>query len=110
HTGRRRPHRLHRGLAVDLPGVHAVTPRSLIDRDLDVWADRAPYPARFTGPGEEATGIEPCEALILTGDEIAVPWTLDEIELAHLAQGGTLWLVVRGHLPVHGMLVQEPVR
>jgi hypothetical protein len=40
---------------------------------------------------------------------IRVPFELDEIEVAHLARGGTLWLSTWGGLPIHMMEVQEPV-
>lgn len=84
-----------------------MTPRDISEADLNYWSARAPRPARYTGPGEIDDGIEPCPAINLSDGEIAVPWTLDEIELVHLAKGGTLWLVTRGHLPVHGLHVQE---
>jgi hypothetical protein len=85
-----------------------MNPRDTTDRDLDYWYDRNPKTARFTGPGETDDGIEPCPGLILTDNEIAVPWTLNEIEMMHLVKGGTLWLVTRGGLPIHGLHVQEP--
>ncbi len=83
-------------------------PRPIEDRDVNYWVGRDPRPATFTAPDEIEERIEPCPGLVLAGDEIAVPWTLDEIELAHLARGGTLWLITRWYLPVHGMHVQEP--
>lgn len=83
-------------------------PRESTHEDLKYWAGRHPRQSRFTGPGEEEQGIEPCPALILDEDEVAVAWTLNEIELAHLAKGGTLWLVTRHGLPIHGLHVQEP--
>jgi len=85
-----------------------VHPRGITAADLDYWSGRNPQPARFTAPGELDEGIEPCPAVTLSDGEIAVPWTLDEIELAHLARGGTLWLVTRGYLPVHGLHVEPP--
>ena len=83
-----------------------MNPRPITEDDLTFWADLNPQPARYTAPGEVDEGIEPCPALNLSDGEIAVPWTLDEIELTHLAKGGTLWLVVRGYLPVHGLFVE----
>lgn len=87
-------------------------PRPITDRDLAYWADLNPRPANFTGPGEIEANIEPCPAIVTDGDQfgtvVRVPWTLDEIELAHLARGGTLWLSTWGDLPIHGMEVQEP--
>lgn len=85
-----------------------MNPRPIRQTDLDYWAERAPAPARFTGPGEVEEGIEPCPALVLTGNEVAVPWELNEIEMMHLINGGTLWLVTRGGLPIHGLHVQGP--
>lgn len=84
-------------------------PREITDADMGYWADRDPRPAHFTGPGEVESGIEPCPGVVIDGDEIAVPWTLDEIELARLARGGTLWLVTRGGLPIHGLHVGPEV-
>ena len=85
-----------------------MTPRDITPADLDYWAALDPQPARYTRPGETDEGIEPCPALNLSTGEIAVPWTLDEIELAHLANGGTLWLSTWGQLPVHSLEVQAP--
>lgn len=85
-----------------------MTPRTIQRADMDLWADRTPQSTHFTAPGEVEEGIEPCPGLVLDGNEIAVAWTLDEIELTHLARGGTLWLVCRGGLPVHCLLVSEP--
>lgn len=39
---------------------------------------------------------------------VRVPWKPDEIELMHLAQGGTIWLSTWGGLPPHMLEVQEP--
>lgn len=39
---------------------------------------------------------------------IHVAWRPDEIELAHLAQGGVLWLTTYGSLPPHVLSVQSP--
>jgi hypothetical protein len=87
-----------------------MNPRQITQADIEHWADRHPQAASFTAPGEIEEGIEPCPALVLDGDEIAVPWVLDEIEMMHLVKGGTLWLITRGSLPVHGFYVQEPKR
>lgn len=84
-----------------------MNPRPITDADIGYWGERAIGRAVYTAPGEVEEGIQPCPALNLTEQEIAVPWQLDEIELAHLARGGTLWLVCRGLLPVHGLHVQE---
>lgn len=84
------------------------TPRPIRPADLDHWGDRNPQPRTFTAPGEVEEGIEPCAALVLDGEEVAVPWELDEIEMMHLVRGGTLWLICRNWLPVHGLYVQAP--
>lgn len=39
---------------------------------------------------------------------VRVAWTPDEIELTHLARGGTIWLSTWGGLPVHSLQVQAP--
>jgi hypothetical protein len=85
-----------------------MTPRTITDNDLEYWGALDPYRRTYTGPGEIESGIEPCPAIELNNGEIAVAWTLDEIELVHLAQGGTLWLSTFGGLPIHGLHVQVP--
>ena len=62
-------------------------------------------------------GMPDCEpaAVILTRDEygarvVRVGWKPNEIELAHLAQGGTLWLSQWGGLAPHMLEVQAPAR
>lgn len=85
-----------------------MTPREITDADLAYWGDRVQHVSRFTGPGEVERGIEPCPAIVLDLNEVAVAWTLDEIEMVHLAKGGTLWLTTLGGLPVHGLFVSEP--
>lgn len=84
-----------------------MTPRRTTQADLELWGDRYVGVGVYTAPGEAERGIEPCEAVNLDHAEIAVPWTLDEIELAHLARGGTLWLICEGFLPVHSLVVTE---
>lgn len=85
-----------------------MNPRPITQADLDHWAERRPVRTTFTAPGEVEQGIEPCDALVLTGSEVAVPWVLDEIEMMHLVKGGTLWLITQNSLPVHGFYVQAP--
>ena len=83
----------------------------MTEADLAYWADANPRPATFTAPGEIEAGVDPCPGLIADSDlgkVCLVAWTLDEIELAHLACGGTLWLSTWGGLPVHRLLVQAP--
>jgi hypothetical protein len=89
-------------------------PRPITDTDLAYWADQNPRPLTFTAPDEIEAGIEPCPGLITDGDEFGpvarVAWQLDEIDVAHLANGGTLWLSTWGGLPVHMIEVQPPVQ
>lgn len=90
-------------------------PRPTTDADLAYWADQDPIPTVIGGPPSEPDCI-PCPAIITTSDALAsgpnqavrVPYELDEIELAHLARGGTLWLTTWGGLPIHMLEVQEP--
>lgn len=90
-------------------------PRATTDADLAYWADYDPRPVVIGGPPSEPDCI-PCPALVtstpgvLVGTDraIRVPYELDEIELAHLARGGTLWLTTWGALPIHVLEVQEP--
>lgn len=66
------------------------------------------------GGPEEGDDVIPCPALAgLTEMDghlvqiVHVPYELDEIELAALAQGGTLWLTTWGGLPVHRLEVVQ---
>lgn len=87
-------------------------PREITDTDLAYWANYEPQRCTFTAPGEVEAGIAPCPGLVTTGDQFGkvcrVAITVDEIELAHLAKGGTLWLSTWGSLPVFMVEVQEP--
>lgn len=86
-------------------------PRPITHADMAYWADLNPRPSLFTAPGEVEAGVEPCPGIITDGDQfgqvVRVAWVLDEIELAHLAQGGTLWLSTWGGLPMHMLEVAE---
>lgn len=74
--------------------------------------------ALIGGP-DEAPDVIPCPAIIsavvLEGDDGEpavgvvhhVAYELDEIELAHLAKGGTLWLTTWGGLPIHLLQIEE---
>lgn len=89
-----------------------MNPRPITGADLEWWGPGS-RPARYTGPDEVDADIEPCPAVQSPardgfGEMVHVPWTLDEIELAHLAQGGTLWLTTWGSLPIHSLQVQAP--
>lgn len=84
-------------------------PRQICQADLDHWAPLDARPITFAADDES---FEPCPAIVTrdgdpgsgnVGDGVVVrvPWTLNEIELAHLARGGTLWLSTWGGLPPH---------
>lgn len=75
------------------------------------------------GGPDEGPDVIPCPALVstvFTHDEAAgtmaahsvvhVAYRLDEIEVAALAQGGTLWLTTWGGLPIHLVEVVAPGR
>lgn len=51
-----------------------------------------------------------CRAILTTDDQgqnvVRVAWKPDEIDLAHLANGGTIWLSTWGGLPPHMLEVQ----
>lgn len=81
---------------------------------LDYWAEFPNQVATFTAPSDPP-GCVPCRAVVTETEEdgrrfnvVRVPWKPDEIELAHLAQGGTIWLSTWGGLPPHSLEVQAP--
>lgn len=88
-------------------------PRPTTDADLAYWVDYNPEPAVIGGPPSEPDCV-PCPALVTRDPQrggqviVRVPFELDEIELMHLAKGGTLWLSTWGGLPIHMMEVQAP--
>lgn len=84
----------------DLDGYH-----------LAYWADQfEAWPIVMKAPpGMDDCGD--CEAIATAADGrtvIRVAWKPDEIDLAHLARGGTIWLSCWGGLPPHMLEVQEP--
>ena len=88
-------------------------PRDITDADMAYWKDLRPTRHVFTTPDEQLAGVEPCEGVVTEDDDgvpnvVRVPWVLDEIELVHLARGGTLWLSTWGGLPMHMIEVQPP--
>lgn len=88
-------------------------PRTITEADLEHWARFKPRPVTYAADDET---FLPCPALVTQVDDtevgggvvVRVPWQLDEIELAHLARGGTLWLSTFGGLPPHSLEVQAP--
>lgn len=90
-------------------------PRQITQPDMTYWGNLAIKVVTFTSPAEIQAGVEPCEGVVTRdqidgrfGDVVRVPWVLDEIELVHLAKGGTLWLSTWGGLPMHMLEVQPP--
>lgn len=77
------------------------------DEQVAYWAERDGYLGqRFViGGPEEGDDVIPCPAIVTQQPGVAqrvhVALQLDEIEVAALAQGGTLWLTTWGGLPVH---------
>lgn len=91
-----------------------MNPRQLREADLRYWADYSPRAVTFAADDPETV---PCPALVTEVADphgvvgrtvVRVPWALSEIELAHLANGGTLWLSTWGGLPPHMLEVQAP--
>lgn len=86
-----------------------MNPRPPTPADIDHWTSEdghAPTPVVIGGP-EEGPEVIPCPTLVGVDDQFAgarvfhVPYELNEIEVAALAQGGTLWLTTYGGLPIH---------
>lgn len=81
-------------------------PRAATDAERDYWNERegrSHVPVVIGGP-EEAPDVVPCPTLVTPGPGqrmCHVAYQLNEIELAVLAQGGTLWLSTWGGLPIH---------
>lgn len=50
---------------------------------------------------------EAAEAVVHDGDEISVPWMPDEVDVARLAHGGTVWVTMVGGLSPHRIEVRE---
>jgi hypothetical protein len=66
----------------------------------------------FNAPAGMEDDVEPIrETLIFdAGDhlEISVPWEPDELDVARLARGGTVWLTTLGALFPHRIEVRGP--
>ena len=90
--------------------------REFTREHLDYWSDFDAQVSTFTAPNEQAVGIEPAlgivtqpqDALDLGVPCVRVAWKPNEIDLAHLARGGTVWLSCWGGLPPHMLEVQGP--
>lgn len=85
------------------------------DEHLDYWSEGDDMRiVIFTAPGDPP-GCVPCPGIatrvIEDGHEfhvVRVAWKPDEVDLAHLAHGGTIWLSTWGGLPAHRLEVQAP--
>jgi hypothetical protein len=92
-----------------------VNPRNITQDDVDMYSDAHGLTrvATFTGEGDPDPAIEthPVQAIITPnvardgGTMVHVAWMPDEIDLARLANGGTLWLTCWGGLPPHNLQV-----
>lgn len=88
-------------------------PIQATEAQLAKWADEDPHVAVIGGPAE-GPDVIPCPAVITFPEGrgappvVRVAWQLDEIDLAHLAKGGTLWLSTWGGLPIHLLEVEPP--
>jgi hypothetical protein len=84
-------------------------PKTLTVDDVNYWAVREATPAiraDIGGPEELAEDIRPCPAVVMPEKSmVSVCWDLNEVELAHLAKGGKLWLTTYGGLPIHSIEV-----
>lgn len=70
----------------------------------------------FTTPDERAVGIEPAVGIVTAPRDAAdlgvpcvrVAWKPNEVDMANLIHGGTIWLSTWGGLPPHMLEVQAP--
>ncbi len=78
---------------------------------LAYWAGYDAQPIIMKAPPHMGSCAD-CAAIVTMGDDgervIRVAWKPNEIDLAHLARGGTVWLSCWGGLPPHMLEVQEP--
>jgi hypothetical protein len=82
-----------------------MNPRGPSEEEVNYWAarERTYAAAASIGTSEELKDlVQPCPAVVMPEKQmVAVCWELSEIDLAKLANGGKLWLVTWGGLPVH---------
>lgn len=74
------------------------------DEQAIYWSERdgSDVARVVIGGPAEGPDVIPCPAIVsVAAGMIHVAYRLDEIELAALAQGGTLWLTTWGPLPIH---------
>lgn len=86
-------------------------PRNVTHHDLNYWQQQGflAQPAKFVGSGE--VDAESCETVLTSKGNaqiVRVPWTLSQLELGQLLNGGTLWLSIWGGLPAHAISIQPP--
>lgn len=83
----------------------------LSDEQIGYWEDYSPNVVTMKAPNGMVDCAD-CTAVASVGDDgqlvVRVAWKPDEIELTHLARGGTIWLSTWGGLPPHQLEVQEP--
>lgn len=79
-------------------------PREASDNEVQYWVERdcSKQERHVIGGPQEAPDVIPCPALVAPSvGQVHVAYQLNEIEVAALAQGGTLWLTTWGGLPIH---------
>jgi hypothetical protein len=83
---------------------------------LAYWSDFEARVCTFTAPEEREVGIEPATGIITSPKDpadlgvscVRVAWKPDEVDMANLIHGGTIWLSTWGGLPPHMLEVQPP--
>lgn len=78
--------------------------------------DPDPKVCTFTTPDERAVGIKPAVGIVTQPTDpadlgvacVRVAWKPDEVDMANLIHGGTIWLSTWGGLPPHMLEVQPP--
>jgi hypothetical protein len=90
--------------------VHIVN--DLRAEHLAHWEDQARAEPIVMKAPAGLDGCTDCAAVDTTNEHgervIRVAWKPNEVELAHLARGGTIWLSTWGGLPPHMLEVQAP--
>lgn len=85
---------------------------------LDYWSGFETKVMTFTTPAEREVGIEPATGVVTAPrDEadlgvacVRVAWKPNEVEMAQLIEGGTIWLSTWGGLPPHMLEVQSAIK
>lgn len=81
---------------------------------LEYWQSACPDARRIVmNKPPDLDNCEDCGAIATHTEDglvIRVAWKPDEVELAQLAKGGTIWLSTWGGLPPHMLEVQPPNR